>query len=206
MKQKKPAAKPKLFRAVDSRSNEFGLFDLFDTGERDHVCELIKNCYSPCPKNHRAGLATSLTTILLPVVELYIDRHYENEQTPKGFVVSFKSSIEYVSQSLSMFDGDSLDAYQTAELANILNVRWTTFIAEASAYRIYHDLRLAIETNKHNAGKPRTSITRTTLEAHKLDWKVKQVRDGNNSMRGWKKAACEKFLIDVKTLNKIMTD
>lgn len=59
----------------------------------------------------------------------------------------------------------------------------------------------ASETNRANASNPRNPVTKDDLVAFR-----EQFEKDNGRERGWKAAACRKFLIDPGTLESRMTD
>jgi hypothetical protein len=135
------------------------LFQLFDIGEMEHVCELVKDSYDPAPKGHRNGLAQSLTRLLLQPVENMIQRLHE---TGRGANASefnaadeLRTCTENVSKLLAMSDGATCSKDEASELAGDLCNAWTKFIAYGSAFRMYHDMPREVDTNKRKTAAMR---------------------------------------------------
>lgn len=202
---------PKTYRASDG-----DIFGLFCTGGMEHVCDLIKDSNDPAPKGWRTDLAGSLTTKLLPFVELMIDRLHESG---RGYNAAefdatnaFRICIENVAQSLAMSEGGTNGSNysndETKKLADDLCNAWTKFIAYAAAHRMYDDLPRELVKAKNrskqasvNASNPHKSVTKDELEKYRHNFTIK-----NGTYRGWKKAACIEYKITIKTLNKRMKE
>lgn len=198
-------------------------FTLFYTGERDHICDLIKESFDPVSNGYRASLAESLNRLLLQPVKRLILRLHETGRGTNAVEFEpadkFRESIEYVSQALAMSDdGTNCPPYtkaDTEELSDILCDSWTKFIADAGAHRMYHDLprelakeKATSKTNSENSGKLRKKeVTKDALEAFQTKFIEDYYRDnGKRSNRGWKKAACIEFNVTTKTLNDRMRE
>lgn len=135
------------------------LFQLFDIGEMEHVCDLVRKSYDPAPKGHRIGLAQSLTRLLLRPVENMIQRLHE---TGRGVNASefdaadeLRTCTENVSKLLAMSDGATCSKDEARELAGDLCNAWTKFIAYGSAFRMYHDMPREVDTNKRKTAAMR---------------------------------------------------
>lgn len=139
------------------------LFQLFDIGEMEHVCDLVRESYDPAPKGHRNGLAQSLTKHLLAPVENMIHRLHE---TGRGTSASefdaadeLRSCTENVAKLLAMSDDGTEPAEfskgEAKELADDLCKAWTKFIAYGSAFRMYHDMPREMDTNKRKTAAMR---------------------------------------------------
>lgn len=139
------------------------LFQLFDIGEMEHVCDLVRESYDPAPKGHRNGLAQSLTRLLLRPVESFIYRLHE---TGRGASASefdaadeLRTCVENVAKLLAMSDDGtgfaSCTKDEAGELAGDLGSAWTKFIAYAGAHRMYADLPREMETNHRKTERMR---------------------------------------------------
>ena len=133
------------------------LFQLFDIGEMEHVCDLVKDSYDPAPKGHRNGLAQSLTKHLLAPVENMIHRLHE---TGRGTSASefdaaddLRSCTENVAKLLAMSDDGTCSKDEAKELADDLCNAWTKFIAYAGAFRMYHDMPRDLEDTAARAAE-----------------------------------------------------
>lgn len=144
------------------------LFQLFDTGEMEHVCDLVRESYDPAPEGHRSGLAQSLTRLLLRPVESFI---YRLHDTGRGASASefdaadeLRACVENVAKLLTMSDDGtefaSCTKDEAGELADDLGSAWTRFIAYAGAYRMYADLPRELEANER-----KTKAMRDTRDA-----------------------------------------
>jgi hypothetical protein len=87
-------------------------------------------------------------------------------------------------------DGHHFDFRDEVE-ANLL---WGRILA-------LEEKKIRRNTAKENAKKPRVRVTRQQLIAFKKDYEKE-----NATERGWKAAACRKFLIDIGTLNARIVD
>jgi hypothetical protein len=121
---------------------------LFDTGEMEHVCDLVRDSYDPAPEGHRSGLAQSLTRLLLRPVESFIDRLHETGRGASAAEFDaadeLRTCVENVAKLLTMSDDGtefaSCTKDEAGKLADDLRAAWTRFIAYAGAYRMYSDL------------------------------------------------------------------
>jgi hypothetical protein len=76
--------------------------------------------------------------------------------------------------------------------------------AQNSISKIKSENASKIRNRKTRDGK---AITKASLEIFREKYKADKVKDGNTSpLYGWKKAACDECLIDIKTLNKIIRE
>lgn len=207
---------PQTYRVGDNE-----LFTLFDDGEMEHICELINNCHDPVSKglqkSYREHLAETLTTSLLPPLEILIQRLHETGRSTSAVefepTKKFITCIESVSRILAMRADNPCSEDETKELADLLRDRWTAFIAHASARRMYHDLPRELDKAKNvskrqsvNAGQPRKDVSKEQLETFRQNYLNKKLKhDQNATDHGWKTAALIEFNIkDVRTLNKII--
>jgi hypothetical protein len=120
------------------------LFRLFDTGEMEHVCDLVRHLNDPVLNGERTGLSKSLRNNLLAPLNYFIGRLHESG---RGINASeypaadeFRSAVENVAGLLALSEGRSMDVHGASELADDLESSWTRFIAHAAAFRMYDDL------------------------------------------------------------------
>lgn len=113
---------------------DHALFGLFDTGEVDHVCELVRDL-------HDQALASSLRKLLLVPIDQFIDRLHSTgrgvcaEEYPAATM--FRKKVDEVA---TLCEGGLLDVDAATKLANDLESSWLRFIARAGAHRMYDDL------------------------------------------------------------------
>lgn len=195
------------------KSQDGDLFQLFDTGEMEHVYDLVFNCHDPAPKDHRSGLSQSMGKFLLTPVEKFICRLYESGRGSNAVEfdasVRFRDCIENVMKLLALDNEDGQMAPEIAhEIARDLRMSWLEFIAMSAAHRMYSDLPNQLEEarkrsarNRLAAGMRRKVVTKADLEK----FRDKFIYE-NGAERGWIKAAEYAFGITAKTINKRMRE
>jgi hypothetical protein len=187
------------------------LFQLFDTGEMDHIYDLVFNCHDPAPKEYRSNLSESLGKFLLAPTEKFISRIYESGRGSNAAEfdasIGFRDCIENVMKLLSLSNEDGeMPAGVAHELAHDLRLAWLEFIARSAAHRMYSDLPRQLEEakkrsarNRVAAGMLRKEVTKADLEKYKNEFIYQ-----NGSERGWIKAAEYELGITRKTIKKRM--
>lgn len=139
---KKP---PTIYRAGDD-----DLFLLFDTGDVDHVYNLLLGLAEPTPKSERDGMAVTLRRLLsvpLGTLKARILRARGAQASELDSVVRFARAVEAI--ALDLESRSSLDSIAAADIATTLRAAWIEFIAYAGAFRMYHDLPLRLEINSN---------------------------------------------------------
>lgn len=133
------------------RSEDDPLLNLFDTGERDHVCNLIAN----------ADRTLDLMP-LLRCIDEYVKRLFDTGRgqgaSEYGAAIRLRDCVESVSLILATHDSG-----ETRDISGLLNDAWTRFIADAGAYRMYHDLPQEHASRKRG-GRNRRTTESTLLE------------------------------------------
>lgn len=168
------SAKPK-FKG-EYQAGDDDLFRLFDTGEMEHVHDLIAS-----GERIQDGL---LRLVVKPLRQL-ISRIFESGRGTSApeypAATSFLSCAETTASCLALSEGRDLEKEEARELADDLRTAWTEFIAHAGAYRMYHALpielvkaekksmdgKMAVEkryANNRNAG------ISTVAEKVKAEW------------------------------------
>ena len=173
-------------------------YRIFDTGERDHVISLIA-ASKINPQSYRDGLADSLERLLIAPLDRILSLLYERSVTTDD-TRAFRESVEIVASRLRLGSDDCRE--------DSLLSRWNAFIAENAAYRIYHDIPATrSQARKNRIGKGKDTVSRSELENFRLEFIDQRSKDDSTtSDRGWKKSARLKYSIDMKTLNKRMTE
>ena len=195
------------------KNQDDDLFQLFDTGEMEHVCDLVFNCHDPAPNGYRATLSESMEKFLLAPTEKFINRLYESGRGSNAVEfdasVGFRDCIENVMKLLSLSSEDGeMPAEVAQEMARDLRLAWLEFIAMSAAHRMYSDLPKQLEEakkrsvrNRLAAGMLRKEVTKADLEKSKNEFIYH-----NGSKRGWIKAAEYEFGISGKTIKKRMRE
>ena len=191
------------------KNEDEDLFQLFDIGEMNHICDLVFNCHDPAPKEYRATLANSLSEFLLSPVEKYISRLFESGRGTNASEfdasIGFRECIEIVMRRLSLRgDEGEMPSAVSHEIAGSLRSAWVEFIAISAAHRMCSDMPTELRNarkrsmrNRLSAVVPRKNITKADLEKYKEDFCYQ-----NATYRGWITAAEQHFGITRKTINK----
>lgn len=178
----------------DKQQQKKNILLLFDPGERDHLHELICSANDPQPVGYRKSLSESLRNLIaIPLAQLQ-----EKSSIEAGY--RFSEKIENAATLLSLSEGMPLDKAAAIRIADNLKSAWTEFIADASAYRQYHDLPREVEAQQTiskqqsgRASKPRKrlDVTKAVIESYRDEFIAKN----KGRSRGWMKSACIKFNI-----------
>lgn len=192
------------------RPGDTDLFDLFDTNYMRHVCEAIADCCDPVPPGWRAGLAQALKTKLMPVVSLMIARLWEDGRGTNASEYSaterFGECVENIADLIVGAEGRGVTRDDARGYAESLRLAWTTFIAEASAHRMYDDLprdlataerTSAVQREKARKLRKAKTITKGDVESFLSEYERKE-----GHRQGAIKAACRHFDVSSKTLAK----
>jgi hypothetical protein len=117
---------------------------LFQPEDRMSAVQAILEASDPISHDHYDALADTINRLLLANVDRYIDRLLDSGRgcTANEFDSAHKlrNNAENIIRRLRLSSDRPLSFFEAKEMADSLNLDWLTFAAEASAYRMYHDL------------------------------------------------------------------
>lgn len=183
------------------------IFLLFDTGEVDHVCNLIADTQNVTPKNHKACLAHSLNELAIIPIGDYVSKLYEIDATGSiESALKLKEKLEVIARLLELTN-DCEVFHDASFLAKSLKGVWLEFIAYNSAYRIYHDMPKSLKKAKERSVKQSKNASKDRknkpTKEELIDLKEKWIFDKSYE-RGWIKEAVNCFGISRSTVSEIM--
>jgi hypothetical protein len=111
--------------------------ELFDPGNRDHVCEIIFEETRALAVGAKLTLSPdTVRRYLLSPLEAYITEHYKPGNFIQSNIEAANELYDIVHNLVYMLN----DGYIELGYENKIREAWIKFVAAGSAYRIYHDL------------------------------------------------------------------
>lgn len=133
------------------KAGDGDLFQLFDTGELDHVCGkfgVLVELADPAPNSEREAMADALRSLLGRPIEALQARIIESGRGVNAVEWEALERFAFAVEATAMQLPGPLRDDEARELAGNLRTAWVEAVFYASACRMYADLPRELEANK----------------------------------------------------------